>query len=201
MSDSDTRQRIIEASTFLFGLKGYDATSTREIAQRAGVNIASLNYHFKSKQGILEEVTGCVITEFKEKIKSLALDQNQTASDFALKIYETMTEDESKFLNHFKLFLGAGNSCIHEMDTSPIGWEQLSYFLKKELSADVPSAELIWASSVIFTYIMHTAVMSASVVGKQHIEKFLPLKQASFPIYIRQLVETIVRDLNGRYSK
>ena len=199
MSDSDTRHRIIEASTYLFGLKGYDATSTREIAQRAGVNIASLNYHFKSKQGILEEVTGCVIVEFKEKVLNLAADKNQSASDYALNIFKTMTEDESKFLNHFKLFLGAGSPCS-EMDTSPIGWEHLSVFLKKELNISVPEAELTWASSVIFTYIMHAAVMSASVVGKEHINKFLPNGKAALPIYIKQLVETIVRDLNSRYS-
>lgn len=201
MSDSDTRHRIIEASTYLFGLKGYDATSTREIAQRAGVNIASLNYHFRSKQGILEEVTGCIITEFKEKIQVLAADKNQSAAEYALKIYETMTEDGIKFLNHFKLFLGAGNACANEMDTSPIGWEQLAFFLKKELSPNVPESELTWASSVIFTYIMHIAVMSASVVGKEHINKFLPNGSATFPGYIKQLVDTIVRDLNNRYSK
>lgn len=201
MSDSDTRHRIIEASTYLFGLKGYDATSTREIAQRAGVNIASLNYHFRSKQGILEEVTGCIIAEFKEKIQVLAADKNQSAGEYALKIYETMTEDGIKFLNHFKLFLGAGNSCANDMDTTPIGWEQLSFFLKKELSPNVPASELTWASSVIFTYIMHIAVMSASVVGKEHINKYLPNGSATFPGYIKQLVETIVRDLNNRYSK
>ena len=199
MSEHDTRHRIIEASTYLFGLKGYDATSTREIAQRAGVNIASLNYHFKSKQGILEEVTGCVIAEFKEKINKLAENKDLSASEFALSIYHTMTEDEIKFLNHFKLFLGAGTPC-HELDTSPIGWEHLSFYLKKELGTNVPDSEMTWASSVIFTYIMHVAVMSASVVGKEHINKFLPQGKAAFPGYIKQLVETIIRDLNTRYS-
>lgn len=199
MSDQDTKKKIVEASTYLFGVKGYDGTSTREIAQRAGVNIASLNYHFKSKQGLLKEVTECVVTEFKSKILALAQNPNQSAVEFVLSIFATVTEDNIKFLNHFKLFLDNGH-CSVEMDTSPLGFEQISFFLKKELNANVPASELLWASNVIFTYIMHSAVMSGSTIGKQHIDKFLPEKKDSIPVFIRQLVETLIRDLNNRYK-
>ena len=200
MSDQDTRQRIIEASTYLFGMKGYDGTSTREIAQRAGVNIASLNYHFKSKQGILEEVTGCIIIEFKEKMRQLAEDQTQTAAQYALKIYATLREDGVKCLNHFKMILGSGNGCSHflQSEVAP-GWEELRLFIKKELKSSVPDSETIWASSVIFTYLMHSAVMSNSEVGKVHIERFMPDKEASIPSYLKKLVETVIRDLNNQY--
>jgi AcrR family transcriptional regulator len=199
MSDPDTKKRIVEASTYLFGVKGYDGTSTREIALRAGVNIASLNYHFKSKQGLLKEVMNSIIAEFKGKINTLAQNTNATAAEFSLSIFHTMTEDNIKFLNHFKLFLDTGH-CADEMDTSPLGYEHLSFFLKKELNKSVPELEVIWASSIIFTYIMHSAVMSGSEIGKQHIDKFLPQKKDSIPLYIRQLVETLIRDLNNRYK-
>jgi AcrR family transcriptional regulator len=198
MSDQDTKQRIVEASTYLFGVKGYDGTSTREIAHRAGVNIASLNYHFKSKQGLLKEVTAAVIAEFHEKINNLAADQNQSAVDFCLNLFKAITEDQIKLLNHFKLFLDSGH-CAGEQDTTPPGYEQLSFFLRKELNKGVPDHEVIWASSIIFTYIMHSAIMSGSDVGKQHIDKYLPQKMASIPVYIKQLVETCIRDLNLRY--
>jgi AcrR family transcriptional regulator len=199
MSDQDTKKKIVEASTYLFGVKGYDGTSTREIAQRAGVNIASLNYHFRSKQGLLKEVTVAIISEFKEKIKNLGLLTHLNAKDFAVCIFETVTEDNIKFLNHFKLFLNSEH-CGTEMDTSPLGFEQISFFLKRELNKNVPHEELMWASNIIFSYIMHIAVMSSSDVGKQHIDKFLPQKKDSIPVYIRQLVETLIRDLNSRYN-
>lgn len=198
MSDNDTKSKIVEASIYLFGVKGYDGTSTREIAQRAGVNIASLNYHFKSKQGILKEVTAGIIKEFKEKIKLLGQDENQTAADFGVRIFETVTEDQIKFLNHFKIFLNTEDS-DQDLDTSPLGYEQISFFLRKELKKSVPDSELIFASSIIFTYIMHAAVMSGSHIGKQHIDRFLPEKTNSIPKYIRQLIETLIRDLNSRY--
>lgn len=199
MSDQDTKKKIVEASTYLFGVKGYDGTSTREIAQRAGVNIASLNYHFKSKQGLLKEVTSCIVSEFKEKITKIAEDTNQTAVQFAMNIFTTVTEDNIKFLNHFKLFLDSGH-CAQEVDTSPLGYEHLSFFLRRELNKNVPQEEVIWASSIIFTYIMHSAVMMGSIVGKQHMDRFLPKKKDSIPEYLRQLVETLIRDLNLRYN-
>lgn len=198
MSDQDTKQRIVEASTYLFGVKGYDGTSTREIAQRAGVNIASLNYHFKSKQGLLKEVTAAIIEEFHAKISALSADLSQSTVDFSLNFFKAITEDQIKLLNHFKLFLDSGH-CARELDTTPPGYEALSKFLRKELNKNVPDSEIVWASSIIFTYIMHSAVMSGSDVGKQHIEKYLPQKAASIPVYIKQLVETCIRDLNHRY--
>ncbi len=199
MTDHDTKKKIVDASTYLFGVKGYDATSTREIAQRAGVNIASLNYHFKSKQGLLKEVTAAVIDDFKEKIKRISDESIHSAPDFAVRIYETVTEDSSKFLNHFKLFLDAEQNC-GDLEPQPIGYDQLTIHLGKELVKEVPQSERYWACSIIFNYIMHSAVMAATEVGKKHIEKFMPQKKASIPIYIRQLVETLVRDLNTRYK-
>jgi AcrR family transcriptional regulator len=48
----ETRLRIIEASIEVFGERGYDAATTREIALRAGVNPPALQYYFESKEGV-----------------------------------------------------------------------------------------------------------------------------------------------------
>lgn len=47
-----TRGALIAAALHLFGEKGFDAASTREIAARAGANIAAIAYHFGSKEGL-----------------------------------------------------------------------------------------------------------------------------------------------------
>ncbi len=48
----ETRKRIIEASIAVFGERGYDAATTREIAQRAEVNPPALQYYFENKEGL-----------------------------------------------------------------------------------------------------------------------------------------------------
>jgi len=52
----DTRERILDAAETLFVEHGFEATSMRMITGRAGVNLASVNYHFGSKEALIQEV-------------------------------------------------------------------------------------------------------------------------------------------------
>ena len=52
----DTRERILDVAERLFGDRGFPATSLRDITAEAGVNVASVNYHFGSKEALLTEV-------------------------------------------------------------------------------------------------------------------------------------------------
>jgi AcrR family transcriptional regulator len=49
----ETRARIIAAAMRLFGDKGYESASTRDIAAAAGVNAPALQYYFDNKEGVL----------------------------------------------------------------------------------------------------------------------------------------------------
>ncbi len=51
-----TRRRILVGAGELFAAQGFLATTMREIAKRAGVNLASAHYHFGSKQALYLEV-------------------------------------------------------------------------------------------------------------------------------------------------
>lgn len=51
-----TRQRLLCQGLRLFALKGYPATSTREIADAAHTNVASISYHFGDKAGLYRAV-------------------------------------------------------------------------------------------------------------------------------------------------
>jgi AcrR family transcriptional regulator len=53
---SDTKTRIMDAAVKLFGEKGFDATSLRDITTEADVNLAAVNYHFQSKESLIEAV-------------------------------------------------------------------------------------------------------------------------------------------------
>lgn len=52
----DTKTRILDAAEKLFGLNGFDATSLRDITAEAEVNLAAVNYHFQSKDSLIEAV-------------------------------------------------------------------------------------------------------------------------------------------------
>jgi TetR/AcrR family transcriptional regulator len=55
-STEATKEAILLAAEALFGEVGFDASSTREIAEKCGLNKALIHYHFKSKDDLLAAV-------------------------------------------------------------------------------------------------------------------------------------------------
>jgi AcrR family transcriptional regulator len=51
-----TKTKILDAAEKLFGERGFDATSLRDITTEADVNLAAVNYHFQSKESLIEAV-------------------------------------------------------------------------------------------------------------------------------------------------
>src|ERR1700743_3077683 len=51
---SDKREHILVIAEQLFSEAGFDGTSVRDIAQKAGVNLAMISYYFGSKEKLLE---------------------------------------------------------------------------------------------------------------------------------------------------
>ena len=52
----ESRERLLYAALRLFAEKGFAKTSTRDIAQAAGVNIAAISYYFGDKAGLYRAV-------------------------------------------------------------------------------------------------------------------------------------------------
>lgn len=52
----DTRDRLLNTAQRLFAEQGFTATSLRQITQEAEANVASVNYHFGSKEEMLSEL-------------------------------------------------------------------------------------------------------------------------------------------------
>lgn len=69
----DTKDRILDAAETLFAQHGFDATSLRMITTSAGVNLASVNYHFQSKNALIEAVlTRRIAPLNRERLEMLA---------------------------------------------------------------------------------------------------------------------------------
>ena len=49
-SACSTEEKIMNAARAVFQRKGFAGTRTRDIAEEAGINLALLNYYFRSKQ-------------------------------------------------------------------------------------------------------------------------------------------------------
>ncbi|MBM3785705.1 MAG: TetR/AcrR family transcriptional regulator [Acidobacteria bacterium] len=70
----DTKERILDSAELLFASEGVANTSLRVLTDHAGVNLASVNYHFQSKDALVQAVLYRRLNPINEKrIALLAL--------------------------------------------------------------------------------------------------------------------------------
>jgi AcrR family transcriptional regulator len=74
-SGESAEEKIVEAARKLFTEKGYHAIKTRDIAKEAGINLALLNYYFRSKEKLFELVVKENITQFMQVIVEIVNDK------------------------------------------------------------------------------------------------------------------------------
>lgn len=65
------KQRIIKEAIRLFAERGFDATTTLQIAKVAQVTEPLIFYHFKNKDGLFAEAIECVFFEYFSRLESL----------------------------------------------------------------------------------------------------------------------------------
>ncbi len=76
-----TRERILIASVECFAKQGYAGTSTRTLAAAAGVNIATLAYHFKGKEGLYKAAVDTIYERLFQVTPELDLSPDSSVED------------------------------------------------------------------------------------------------------------------------
>ncbi len=64
----NTEKKIFDAATELFLEKGVDRTSVREIANKAGINLALMNYYFRSKENLFDTIFSSLVKRNSEEL-------------------------------------------------------------------------------------------------------------------------------------
>jgi AcrR family transcriptional regulator len=155
----DTRERILDAGERLFMAHGYEGTSMRQITGEAGVNLAAVNYHFGSKESLMQEVfrrrldwlneermrvlnaleaeagdqpvkPSAIVDAFFGTLLRMADDENRGGVTFLRLLGRTLTEP-SEFIRAF---------LAHEYQ---VVMDRYKEALFKALP-EVPKAEIVW---------------------------------------------------------
>ena len=155
----DTRERILDVAERLFMECGYDGTSMRQITGEAGVNLAAVNYHFGSKEALMQEVfrrrldwlneermrvldrleaeaggqpvrPSLIVDAFFGTLLRMAEDESRGGMTFLRLIGRTLTEP-SEFIRAF---------LAHEYKTVMDRYKEALF----RALPDVPKAEIVW---------------------------------------------------------
>ncbi len=68
-----TRERIEDVATTMFAASGYEATSLRQLAAAAGVDIATLKYHYDDKPALFARIYSVGHARFVEALAPIVL--------------------------------------------------------------------------------------------------------------------------------
>ena len=81
-----TKERLLVVAGELFADRGFDSVSLRMITDRANVNLASVNYHFGSKEELIGAVVDDIVRPVNERRLSLLSLIDYTTQDPIRKI-------------------------------------------------------------------------------------------------------------------
>jgi len=90
VKSKNTEQKIIDAATELFLEKGVDRTSVREIATKAGINLALMNYYFRSKENLFDAIFTMLVDKHTRQL---------------IKILDSDMELETKIVNYVEAYI------------------------------------------------------------------------------------------------
>jgi len=161
----DTKARILKVAERLFMEHGFSATSLRMITGEAKVNLASVNYHFGSKEALIEAVfTRRLAPLNEERVRQLdlrekeaegrALTVEQIVEAFvmsALRMGEDLSETGTVFLRLLGRTFSDPASGVGDILTKQYS-DVVTRFKRALAKAlpDLPEDELVWRMHFMF---------------------------------------------------
>ena len=121
---TDKKQHIIDHAMKLFAEKGFEATSIRDLAKAADVNIAMVNYYFGSKEKLIETIVDKKASYMKDIIEEL--EANKTISEID-KVHVLIDDYVERLLSHpnfhkvlYKELMANNRQDLHEFLTQTL---------------------------------------------------------------------------------
>lgn len=84
--DQNTEQKIKEAARELFHQKGFEGTKTRDIAEAAGINVALMNYYFRSKKKLFDLIMFETVETFLHSILDIIREEDGSMDQIMRKL-------------------------------------------------------------------------------------------------------------------
>ena len=210
-----TRDALIEAALEIFGRDGFNAASTRDIAERANANQALINYHFKGKQGLYLAVFEHIAAQMMQGMGTIVSDVLVQAEDiqklsqaekstFAISSLERITSRLLHMMNS-KLTQHWSNMILREqqhptaafdiMHNGPMGrlftLSTRLIALAKNIDPDSEQAKLL--SILLFGQVHILKVSRATVLSHMQWEEFAEKEMLIAEKYIFANIRTLLK--------
>lgn len=178
-----TRERIVKAAEVLFAREGYEAVSLRKITTVAKANIAAVNYHFGTKEELLEKVMERQLLPIMEKrieqLREVAAQETASMEEvmrsFTQPIMEQAAVSGMESLLFGKLYGRLVDEHADEIPTAVKVLQRMfheQWFVEIEKrSGGLTSSEIAWRMHAYFGAVYHCLTVGERVVLPAGAEK------------------------------
>ncbi len=111
---SETEQKILQAASEVFLVKGHDGARMQEISDKAGINKALLHYYFRSKEKLFRTVFKKELRQMLEDVFS-SISLSDSLKDFLQQFIHTYLKNISKRKNVMRFILWELNNSSTEI--------------------------------------------------------------------------------------
>lgn len=189
-----TEEKFKEAARIVFTKKGYAATRTRDIAQQAGLNLALLNYYFRSKEKLFEIVMlekvqqlfesiepgfNDPTTSLEEKFSIIAsqyIDMLIKNPDLPIFVLSEIRNNPKQLAKKFQLKTMIGSSYFVK---------QLS---KKKKNIDPVQLFLSFMGMLVFPFIIKPVLESAEALNDNDFKKLMQQRKRLIADWMKNII-------------
>ena len=197
--EQDTEHKIKEAARQVFQEKGFSATKTRDIAQAADINVALLNYYFRSKKKLFDIIMFETLQSFfsglvtvlnndqstlKDKVAAIAnhyidlLSENQNMASF---IINTVRDNPEEYITKIGLLDRAKESVF------------IKQFQEGMMKGEIPPLNPIHfmlnlLGLVVFPFIAQPMVLAITGLPQESYIEMLQERKRLIPLWVETML-------------
>ena len=196
-----TEEKILISASKVFTEKGFSGTRTRDIAEHAGINLALLNYYFRSKEKLFEQVMKAKILLLFGQILPIITNEKTTLEEKIDLASEKYFEILSKNPN-LPLFviseIQKKNSNISKI--IPINKIFENSIIIKQIKEKRPEINPLhysvnFLAMTIFPFVAKPVFNAFELTNEEEYHQFISERRKLIPIWIKQLLEIKTENL------
>lgn len=176
----ETKTIIIKQARLLFSQHGFAGTSVRKIAEASDVNLAAINYHFGSKEGLYWSVILEAMEWLDGSVKNV-IEKSNSVEEMTKHLFKHFRDNSEYVTSTMKTFLSdlvpppdSDHPYIKKLEgpeMGPPGGEHIADFLEK-LYPETSKEARQWFVNCLFGNIIHFSTVTCSShyenVKKEH---------------------------------
>lgn len=189
-----TEDKILIAASKVFTEKGFSGTRTRDIAEEAGINLALLNYYFRTKEKLFEQVMKVKIVLLFGQIIPIVTNEKTSLDEkidlASVKYFDILTKNPN-----LPIFVLSEIQKKTSDVKSILPFEKVlnnSYLMKqiKERKPDVNPFHFLlnFLSMTVFPFLGKPILQSFDLMNDAEFQQFVEERKTMVPMWIKMML-------------